>query len=40
MASAMENLEWIDSITVSKIKFDKMSEEEKAGLFPIEAYSS
>ena len=35
MASAMENLEWIDSITVSKIKFDKMSEEEKVGLFPM-----
>jgi 2-oxoglutarate ferredoxin oxidoreductase subunit beta len=34
MASAMENLNWIDSITVSKTKFEKMSEEERKGLFP------
>ena len=34
MASAMENLNWIDSITVSKTKFDKLSEEEQKGLFP------
>ncbi|WP_456457268.1 2-oxoglutarate ferredoxin oxidoreductase subunit beta [Nitratifractor sp.] len=34
MGSAMENLEWIDSITVSKKKYDAMSEEERAGLFP------
>ncbi|MGD9553879.1 MAG: 2-oxoglutarate ferredoxin oxidoreductase subunit beta [Arcobacteraceae bacterium] len=34
MNSAMANLEWIDSITVSKTKFDKMSEEERVGLFP------
>jgi len=34
MASAMENLNWIDSITVSKTKFDKLSEDEQKGLFP------
>lgn len=34
MNSAMANLEWIDSISVSKTKFDKMSDEEKVGLFP------
>ena len=34
MASAMENLSWIDSITVSKTKFDKMSEDERKDLFP------
>jgi 2-oxoglutarate ferredoxin oxidoreductase subunit beta len=34
MASAMENLEWIDSITVSKSKYDKMTEEERLNLLP------
>lgn len=34
MNSAMANLEWIDSITVGKVKYDKMSEEEREGLFP------
>lgn len=34
MNSAMANLEWIDSISVSKTKFDKMTEEERVGLFP------
>ena len=34
MASAMENLEWIDSITVSKKKYDAMSEEEQLNLLP------
>ncbi len=34
MNSAMANLEWIDSITVAKAKYDKMSEEERKGLFP------
>jgi 2-oxoglutarate ferredoxin oxidoreductase subunit beta len=34
MASAMENLDWIDSITVSKAKYDKMSDEERLNLFP------
>ncbi len=34
MGSAMANLDWIDEITVSKKKFDAMSEEERKGLFP------
>ncbi|QKF82468.1 2-oxoglutarate ferredoxin oxidoreductase subunit beta [Halarcobacter ebronensis] len=34
MNSAMANLEWIDSITVPKTKYDKMEESEKKGLFP------
>ena len=34
MASAMENLEWIDSITVSKKKYDTLSEEEQLNLLP------
>ena len=34
MASAMENLEWIDKITVSKKKYDALSEEEQLNLFP------
>jgi len=34
MASAMENLEWIDSITVSKKKYDAMTEEEQLNLLP------
>ena len=34
MNSAMANLEWIDSISIAKTKFDKMSEEEQKGLFP------
>jgi len=34
MASAMDNLNWIDEITVSKTKYDKMSEEEQLNLFP------
>jgi len=34
MASAMENLEWIDSITVSKKKYDTMTEEEQLNLLP------
>jgi 2-oxoglutarate ferredoxin oxidoreductase subunit beta len=34
MNSAMANLEWIDSITVAKTKYDKMTEEERKGLFP------
>jgi len=34
MASAMDNLNWIDSITVSKSKFDKMTEEERVNLLP------
>jgi 2-oxoglutarate ferredoxin oxidoreductase subunit beta len=34
MQSAMENLNWIDSITVSKKKYDEMSEEERLNLLP------
>ena len=34
MANAMENLDWIDSITVSKTKYDKMSEEERMNYLP------
>ncbi|TQV62922.1 MAG: 2-oxoglutarate ferredoxin oxidoreductase subunit beta [Sulfurovum sp.] len=34
MNSAMENLDWIDSITVSKAKYDKMSDEERLNLLP------
>ncbi|PIF03634.1 MAG: 2-oxoglutarate ferredoxin oxidoreductase subunit beta [Arcobacter sp.] len=34
MLSATQNLEWIDSITISKVKFDKLEEEEKKDLFP------
>jgi len=34
MVSAMDNLNWIDSITVSKSKYDKMSEEERLNLLP------
>ncbi len=34
MGSAMANLDWIDEITVSKKKYDAMSEDERKGLFP------
>ncbi|AXH12645.1 2-oxoglutarate ferredoxin oxidoreductase subunit beta [Halarcobacter bivalviorum] len=35
MATAMENLEWIDEITMAKTKYDKLEEnEEKGKLFP------
>ena len=34
MNSAMENLDWIDSITVSKTKYDNMSEEDRKNLLP------
>jgi len=34
MATAMANLEWIDSISISKTKFEKLEEEEKEGKFP------
>jgi len=34
MNSAMANLDWIDSITVSKKKYDAMSEEEQLNLLP------
>ncbi len=34
MQSAMENLDWIDSITMPKAKFDALSEEEQVNLLP------
>jgi len=34
MVSAMENLEWIDSITMPKKKYDALSEEEQLNLLP------
>jgi len=34
MLSAMENLEWIDSITTPKKKYDAMTEEEQLNLLP------
>jgi 2-oxoglutarate ferredoxin oxidoreductase subunit beta len=34
MGSAMANLDWINSITVSKKKYDKMSEEEQLNFLP------
>jgi 2-oxoglutarate ferredoxin oxidoreductase subunit beta len=35
MASAMANLDWIDDITVSKKKYDAMSEDEQLNLLPL-----
>jgi 2-oxoglutarate/2-oxoacid ferredoxin oxidoreductase subunit beta len=35
MASAMANLDWIDDITVSKKKYDAMTEEEQLNLLPL-----
>jgi 2-oxoglutarate ferredoxin oxidoreductase subunit beta len=34
MATAMANLEWIDSISLGKAKFDKLEPEEQVGKFP------
>lgn len=34
MATAMANLEWIDSITLAKTKFDMLEDSEKIGKFP------
>ena len=34
MVSAMENLKWIDSITMAKVKFDKLEPEEQVNLLP------
>jgi 2-oxoglutarate ferredoxin oxidoreductase subunit beta len=34
MNSAMENLKWIDSITIAKTKYDKMSSEDRINLLP------
>ena len=35
MVSAMDNLNWIDSITIAKKKYDALSEEEQLNLLPI-----
>lgn len=35
MGEARENLDWIDSITVSKKKYDDMTPEERVGKFPV-----
>ena len=35
MVSAMENLEWIDSITMPKKKYDALSEAEQLNLLPV-----
>lgn len=34
MASATSNLEWIDSISLAKTKFDMLEESEKIGKYP------
>ncbi len=34
MGEAIQNMNWIDEITVGKKKYDNMSEEERKGLFP------
>lgn len=34
MGEAIDNLNWIDEITVGKRKYDAMSEEERKGLYP------
>ena len=34
MASAVENLDWIDSITMGKMKFDKLEDDEKINFLP------
>jgi 2-oxoglutarate ferredoxin oxidoreductase subunit beta len=34
MATAMANLEWIDSISLAKAKFDKLEAEDQVGKFP------
>ncbi|MBQ9292482.1 MAG: 2-oxoglutarate ferredoxin oxidoreductase subunit beta [Campylobacter sp.] len=35
MGEATKMLDWIDKRTISKVKFDAMSEEERKGLFPL-----
>lgn len=35
MAQATDMIKWIENITVNKIKYDKLSNEEKVGLFPL-----
>ncbi len=34
MVSAMDNLKWIDNITIPKKKYDELSKEEQVNLFP------
>jgi len=34
MASAVENLDWIDSISMAKMKFEKLSDDEKMNYLP------
>ncbi len=34
MATAMANLDWINSISIAKAKFDKLEPEEQEGVFP------
>ncbi len=34
MANAMENLDWIDQMTIPKTKYEKLSDEEKLNKFP------
>ncbi|AKT90641.1 2-oxoglutarate:acceptor oxidoreductase, beta subunit [Campylobacter ureolyticus RIGS 9880] len=35
MAQATDMIKWIENITVNKIKYDKLSDKEKVGLFPL-----
>lgn len=35
MSEAVQMLKWLDSRTISKTKFDALSEDERAGLFPL-----
>lgn len=35
MSEAVQMLKWLDSRTISKVKFDALSEDERAGLFPL-----
>jgi 2-oxoglutarate ferredoxin oxidoreductase subunit beta len=35
MGEAAQNLSWIDSISLSKRKFDALSEDEQKGKFPV-----
>ena len=35
MSEAVQMLKWLDSRTISKAKFDALSEDERAGLFPL-----
>ena len=35
MSTAMANLEWIDSISMAKTKFEKLEPEEQKGIFPL-----